>query len=169
MKKNNIILIGMPGAGKSTVAKYISQKLPGIILIDIDNEIETRNQKSISEIFNIYGEDYFRDIESEITTEISKKNNLVISCGGGIILRKKNIDNLKSNGYIFFIDRPLEKIIDSDLKDRPLIANDKSKLIETYKNRIDLYRKYADYIIDNKSSDTTADKIMLIYKELMDN
>ena len=169
MKKNNIILIGMPGAGKSTVAKYISQKLPGIILIDIDNEIETRNQKSISEIFNIYGEDYFRDIESEIAAEISQKNNLVISCGGGIILRKENIDNLKSNGYVFFIDRPLEKIIGSDLKDRPLIANDKGKLTETYKNRIDLYRKYADYIIDNQSSDVTADKIMLIYKELMDN
>lgn len=159
----------MPGAGKSTVAKYISQKLPGIILIDIDNEIETRNQKSISEIFNIYGEDYFRDIESEIAAEISQKNNLVISCGGGIILRKENIDNLKSNGYVFFIDRPLEKIIGSDLKDRPLIANDKSKLIETYKNRIDLYRKYADYIIDNQSSDIAADKIMLVYKELMDN
>lgn len=147
----NIVLIGMPGCGKSTLGFFLSKKL-GLDFIDLDVYIETKENKKIPEIFQ-KGEDYFRDLESKSVEEVSKYNSTIISTGGGVIKREENIKNLKHNGKLIFIDRPLEKILeDIDTENRPLLKYKKDNLYNLYKERYDLYKKYADYRILNESS-----------------
>ena len=147
----NIVLIGMPGCGKSTLGFFLSKKLE-LDFIDLDVYIETKENKKIPEIFQ-KGEDYFRDLESKSVEEVSKLNSTIISTGGGVIKREENIKNLKHNGKLIFIDRPLEKILeDIDTENRPLLKYKKDNLYNLYKERYDLYKKYADYRVLNESS-----------------
>lgn len=147
----NIVLIGMPGCGKSTLGFFLSKKL-GLDFIDLDVYIETKENKKIPEIFQ-KGEDYFRDLEAKSVEEVSEYNSIIISTGGGVIKREENIKNLKHNGKLIFIDRPLEKILeDIDTENRPLLKYKKDNLYNLYKERYDLYKKYADYRILNESS-----------------
>lgn len=147
----NIVLIGMPGCGKSTLGFFLSKKLE-LDFIDLDVYIETKENKKIPEIFQ-KGEDYFRDLEAKSVEEVSEYNSTIISTGGGVIKREENIKNLKHNGKLIFIDRPLEKILeDIDTENRPLLKYKKDNLYNLYKERYDLYKKYADYRILNESS-----------------
>ncbi|WP_142414955.1 shikimate kinase [Hathewaya massiliensis] len=147
----NIVLIGMPGCGKSTLGFFLSKKL-GLDFIDLDVYIETKENKKIPEIFQ-KGEDYFRDLEAKSVEEVSEYNSIIISTGGGVIKREENIKNLKHNGKLIFIDRPLEKILeDIDTENRPLLKYKKDNLYNLYKERYDLYKKYADYRILNEGS-----------------
>src|SRR5690554_4149804 len=98
----NIVLIGMSGAGKSDKGKYLAKKL-GWKFIDTDEIIADKYKTSIDNIFCDFGEDYFRDIESDLIKEISSLNNTVISTGGGVVTRAINIDYLRQNGYIFLL------------------------------------------------------------------
>lgn len=148
MLDKNIVLIGMPGCGKSTIGKILSQKLE-IEFCDVDEYIEKIQGKTIQEIFK-NGEDYFRDIESKAGEELSRTCSKVISTGGGVIKKLENIDTLKKNGIIIFINRPLENIIsDVDVSKRPLLKEGKEKIYKLYKERYDLYKKYCDYEIMN--------------------
>ncbi|QVK21637.1 shikimate dehydrogenase [Mycoplasmatota bacterium] len=142
----NIVLIGMPMSGKSTYGKLLSDKL-NMDFVDIDKEIVKREKETIVDIFKD-GESYFRDIESQVVLDIAKMHNLVISTGGGVIKRKSNIDALKQNGIIVFLDRDLDEILDSDNSNRPLIT-DKQSIINLYIERINLYYNYADLILKN--------------------
>lgn len=147
----NIVLIGMPGCGKSTLGFFLSKKLE-VDFIDLDVYIETKENKKIHEIFQ-KGEAYFRDLEAKSVEEVSKFNSTVISTGGGVIKREENIKSLRRNGRLIFIDRPLEKTLeDIDTENRPLLKYKKDNLYNLYKERYDLYKKYADYRILNESS-----------------
>ncbi|MBQ6718257.1 MAG: AAA family ATPase [Clostridia bacterium] len=143
--KRNIVLTGMPSSGKSTVGKQLANEL-GMQFIDTDKEIEKSEGKTIPEIFTEVGESGFRDIEARIITTVSAKQNCVISTGGGAILREQNITALKGNGTIFFIDRPLEKLVTTD--DRPLSSN-RDDLVKRYNERYDIYCNIADEQILN--------------------
>ena len=98
----------------------------------------------ISDIFAEHGEEYFRDIESEAVKEAAKKSGMIIATGGGAILRKENVDALKQNGIVFFLNRPLEDIIPTD--DRPLSSNIEA-LKKRFDERYDKYKSAGDYAI----------------------
>lgn len=147
----NIVLIGMPGCGKSTIGKMLAKKLK-MDLCDLDDYIEKVERKSIPEIFK-YGEEYFRDIESSSVKSISTMKNIVVSTGGGVVKRRENIDNLKKNGVIIFINRPIEYIAkDINIEGRPLLKDKKEKIYKLYEERIELYKMYKDYEIENTGS-----------------
>lgn len=147
-EKQNIVLIGMPSSGKSTISKILSKKL-NKIYIDSDKEIEKKENMKISEIFDLYGENHFRQIEKEVIKDISKNSNIIIATGGGVILNKENIERLKQNGIIIFLNRKLEYLIPTN--DRPL-SSDINALKKRYDERIHLYLQYADIVIDANSS-----------------
>jgi shikimate kinase len=146
--KNKVILIGMPGCGKSTVGKLVSKEL-NLNFFDMDKYIESMTSKTIPQLFE-QGEDYFRDFETLACTELSEKSNILISSGGGVIKRKENIEILKKEGYIIFIDRPLEELLnDVDISTRPLLKDGREKLIKLYEERYELYKSSADKIVKN--------------------
>ena len=162
----NIVLIGMSGCGKTTIGNALSAIL-NKKLIDIDIYIEKIQGKSISEIFN-KGEAHFREVESNVVLEISQNTNSIISTGGGIIKKEENMLELKKNGIIIFIDRPVEMILkDIDDSNRPLLKNNKTNLYEMYKSRYPLYKKYSDIVVANDGAEEEViNKIIEILKQL---
>ena len=147
-------LIGMMGSGKSSVGKLLANKLQ-FSIIDIDKEIEKNEKLSIKEIFEEKGENYFREIESKYL--LRKRNSAVVSCGGGIILNKKNREFLKTSGYTIYLKSSLP-ILEKRLlneNSRPLLSNDnlKETLINIYNKRKKLYTSAANttVITDRRS------------------
>lgn len=147
-EKMNIILIGMPASGKTTVGKALAEKLSKSF-VDTDALIVEAAGKPIPEIFAQSGEKAFREMESNVIFEISKANKKIIATGGGAVLNKKNIDNLKGNGRVYFINRPLDMLITTN--DRPLSSN-RADLEKRYNERYSLYTEYADVIIDGSGT-----------------
>ena len=146
--KMNIVLVGMPGSGKTTIGKLLSEKL-GKAFVDTDDLIVKSQNKPITEIFSEMGEKGFRKIEKNEIFSVSSNNNYVIATGGGAILNEDNTDILKENGRIYFINRPLELLVATD--DRPLSSN-KADLERRYNERYDLYVKCADVIVDGRGT-----------------
>lgn len=147
----NIVLIGMPGSGKTTIGRIISKKL-GLKLVDIDRYIERFTGRTISQIFT-EGEEIFRDYERKAVNKFSKEKGIVISTGGGIIKDDRNIEALKKNGIIIFIDRPIENIAaNTNLSKRPLLKDGIDRLYALYDERYELYKKYCDLQIVNDAS-----------------
>ena len=143
----NIFLIGMPGAGKSTIGKILSENL-FLPFYDADIYLESSIGKSISSLF-IQGEDIFRDIETEILKKLVLKK-AIIATGGGVIVRKENRELLKKEGFVFFIDRKIEDIKKDIQKEyRPLLRKGVS-LESLYEERFPLYKEVADFHILNK-------------------
>ena len=143
-EKENVVLAGMPGAGKSTVGALLAESL-GREFIDTDTLIEKREGKSIVKIFEDCGEEYFRELEARIIGEISARCGAVISVGGGAVLRDSNVSALKENGKIYFIDRPLSALIPT--ADRPLASN-REAIEKRYVERYGIYTAAADCRID---------------------
>ncbi len=150
--KLNIILTGMPGSGKSTVGRMLAS-ITGRELTDTDDEIIKREGREITDIFSNEGESYFRDIESAVIRDVCSETGRIISTGGGAILKPENIDAMKSNGRVIFLDRPLEDLIPTD--DRPT-ASDREMLSRRYKERYDIYRNTADRMINVDTDDIKA-------------
>ncbi|HZJ99825.1 MAG TPA: shikimate kinase [Tissierellaceae bacterium] len=147
----NIVLIGMPGSGKTTIGKILAEELD-MKFCDSDEYIEEHSGKSIPEIFQD-GEERFRSIEKEAILEISNEENTVIATGGGVVKSLENIINLKNNGVLIFINRPLEDIMsDIDANHRPLIKDEIEKLNKLFEERYSLYKKYSDYEVMNRGS-----------------
>lgn len=142
----NIVLIGMPSAGKTTIGKMLAEKM-GKQFIDLDEVIVEKAGMSIPEIFAQSGEEGFRAIESDVAKELAKLNNKIIATGGGSVKHKVNMDYLRLNGVTIFIDRDVEKLISSDLN-RPL-SKSKEALRILYEERLPLYQTYASYIVSN--------------------
>ena len=143
----NIVLIGMPGCGKSTIGYRMSQKI-NYSFFDADKYLEEKENRVISDIFSKEGEEYFRKLETKYLEDLSKKEQIIISTGGGAVKKKENIDILKQNGIIIFLDRTIEDISKENHENRPLLQNIEN-LWKLYDERINLYRKYADIIIKN--------------------
>lgn len=146
-KKLNIALIGMPSSGKTTIAKLLAKKYK-MDYYDSDKLIVDEIKMPISEYFKINGENEFRKIESKLIKDLSLKNGSIISTGGGIVKDYNNIQNLKMNSVIIFIDRDLDKL--KTTSSRPLSSN-AYDLVKLYDERIDLYKGYADFIVENNN------------------
>jgi shikimate dehydrogenase len=155
-QKMNIALIGMPASGKTSVGKVLSEKLQKTF-VDSDDEIVKAENKKIPEIFEEFGEDYFRNIEKNVIKELSMLNSQVVSTGGGAILNSENIENLKANSRIYFLDRPLDMLITTS--DRPLSSN-RVDLEKRYNERYELYKSSADVIIDGGKTVEEVAKII---------
>ena len=155
-EKQNIVLIGMPGSGKSTIGKELAEKL-GRCFIDTD-DIITEKHGVIGDIFASKGEEYFRDIETQAVKETAKKSGIVIATGGGAILRTENVTALKQNGVIFFLNRPLEDIVPTS--DRPL-SSDAESLRKRFEERYPVYKATGDFeIAINGNIENAVNKIM---------
>lgn len=167
IKKNafNIVIIGMPGSGKTTVGEEIAE-LSGKKFIDIDRMIIEEVGNSIPYIFEEYGEAFFREKESEIISRVAKDYQLVISTGGGCILNSENYYSLKQNSRIYYIERELE---DLSTHGRPLSAGGLKVLKELYKVRYPLYKDFADVEIKNETIDETAKEIWREFDENINN
>lgn len=151
MLDKNIILVGIMGSGKTTVSKLIAEKL-NRPLIDMDDYIVEKFQMTIDEMFDV-SEDYFRDRESECCEDMSQLSGHVISTGGGVIKRKQNVELLKQNGIIFYLDRPISLIVeDVETSTRPLLKEGADKLYRLDEERRQLYIDACDYHIINDSS-----------------
>jgi shikimate dehydrogenase len=154
--RENVVLTGMPGCGKSTVGKAL--KLCGFELIDTDEEIEKRCDCTIKELIAREGEAYFRDLESEVIRDVSRESRRIISTGGGAVLRGENVHCLKRNGRVFFIDAPLSRLRATG--SRPL-SDTEDKLKKLYNDRIDIYRSTADVTVpDMETPETEAEYIL---------
>jgi shikimate kinase len=144
----NIVFIGTPGCGKSTVGNLVAKELH-LPFCDVDVYIEKTMGKSIKDIFT-KGEDYFREIESEAIREISNCSPQVISTGGGAVKIPSNMEVLSKNSVILFLNRPVDDIVKNiDISGRPLLASGAEKVYELYKERYPLYKKYCHYEIHN--------------------
>lgn len=155
-EKQNIVLIGMPGSGKSTIGKALAEKL-GRCFIDTD-DIITEKHGVIGDIFASKGEEYFRDTETQAVRETAKKSGIVIATGGGAILRKENVTALKQNGVIFFLNRPLEDIVPTS--DRPL-SSDAESLRKRFEERYPVYKTTGDFeIAIDGNIENAVNKIM---------
>lgn len=154
-----IAFIGMMGCGKTSMSKEIS-KILSLEYISIDEEIEKASKSTITAIFDTYGEEYFRKIESKCLLKFINSNNCIVDCGGGIVINSKNIADLKDHDFtIVFIDRKPNQIIkDINMKNRPLIKKNPNKIYDIYNERIELYKLSADIIIEN---DKTYNEILL--------
>ena len=161
----NLVLIGMPGSGKSTVGKILSWMLC-MPLADTDSMVEQAAGKTIPALFAQEGEAAFRDRETAAARQAAALDNTVIATGGGIVLRPENMEALAATGMIFFRDRDLEDILGEDHMGRPLVGRDPEKLRILYTQSIELYRKYAQYIISHtKTAEEAAARIAALYRE----
>ena len=147
--QTNIVLIGMPTSGKTTIGKLLSYDLKRPFY-DIDQMIE-ETFGNISSIFAEKGELAFREYETLTIAEVAKYQGVIISTGGGVIKNKKNIDYLSQNGIIVFINRTLDRLMESDVSNRPLLKS--SQDIKTlFLERHQLYLDYCDILVDNNST-----------------
>ena len=146
----NIVLVGMPGCGKSTIGKMLAEKL-GKIFVDADDEIIKKTNMTIADIFTTQGEEGFRKIETEVLAELGQNSNLVIATGGGCVTRNENYNSLHQNGTIYWIQRDISML---PTDGRPL--SQKSDLSKMYIARKPLYEKFADKTIVNDGSVNNA-------------
>ena len=161
----NVILCGFMGCGKSTIGKALSKKT-NYKFIDLDEYIENSQKMRISDIFDKFGEDEFRKIESQSINEICKLENHIISLGGGAVLNPKNVEILKTCGKLFFLNISANEVYNR-LKDdttRPLLqTDDKLGAISNLLNkRLPIYTSVADVVIDvdNKNIEEIADELL---------
>ena len=154
-RKQNIVLIGMPGVGKTTIGKKLAAEL-NRDFVDTDELIEAREGKSIPDIFRENGEEYFRDIEQLVVSELRGEKGLVISTGGGVINREENYYSLAENGLLVFIKTDEDKLSELAVNGRPVsMSHDIESL---YRIRLPKYESWADKEI-MRDDNTTADLI----------
>ena len=165
----NLTLTGMMGVGKSTIGKILAKKL-NYNFVDVDKLIEAREGSSISLIFKNKGEKYFRKIESEITLSELKKNNLVISLGGGAFINNSIRKNAKKFSISFWLDVPIDKLIKrlKKNKQRPLLSgkNTNETIKKIYFKRKKIYYE-ADYRIkcNSLNSEEIVKIILSLYEQ----
>ncbi|NDL68780.1 shikimate kinase [Anaerotalea alkaliphila] len=146
----NIMLIGFMGAGKSTVSSYLSRLLE-MEEVETDALIVEKEGKSIPRIFDEYGEEYFRNCESNTLTELQKKQQVIVSCGGGIVLREQNVENMKKHGRIVLLTAEPETILErvKDSTERPILNNNMNTefISQLMDKRREKYLAAADIIV----------------------
>lgn len=158
----NIVLIGMPGSGKSTFGRSLAKEL-GLDFFDADDVLEEREARSIKSFF-AESEEAFRTAETRTLKHLATLGGAVIATGGGAVKREQNMQLLKQSGVVVFIDRSPKKILACLEGDaRPLLAADKQRIFTLYDERIGLYRQYADYVVDNNQSKDKVLQLLAAY------
>lgn len=152
----NIILIGMPGCGKTTVGKLIAQHTHRKF-VDTDAEVEALAKKSIPRIFAEDGEDIFRAYETKVLSKLGRQSGLVIATGGGCVTRRENYEHLHQNGCLIWLQRDIQTL---PTDGRPLSAS--GKLEEMYRIRKPLYKAFADHQIMNCTPKQAAEEILTL-------
>jgi shikimate kinase len=161
----NIVLIGFMGAGKSTISDYMSTMF-AMKVVEMDQIIAEREGMSISDIFEVHGEEYFRDAETNLLIEMQSKSNVIISCGGGVPMRERNVVEMKKNGRVVLLTASPETILDrvKDSHDRPVIENNKNVefIAQLMEKRRERYEAAADIVIktDHKSALDICEEII---------
>ena len=147
----NIVMIGFMGAGKSTVAEYLSTMF-AMEVVEMDQLIAEREGMSISDIFETYGEEYFRNMETNLLIEMQEKKNVIISCGGGVAMRERNVAEMKKNGRVVLLTAHPQTILDrvKDSDDRPLLNGHKNVeyIEQLMEARREKYEAAADIVVD---------------------
>ncbi len=146
----HIFLIGMPGCGKSSLGKKSASYL-GLNYVDTDQRIERVFGMPTSQVFQVYGEQAFRNAETNMLIHLTREPGALVSTGGGTVLRPQNLSIMRNHGIIVLIDRPLEQIMgDIKLNRRPLLAEKGLSEVERlYYERMPIYREAADVVLDN--------------------
>ena len=169
MLKSNIYLVGPMGAGKSTIGRVLAAELH-LSFRDSDKVIEDRTGADIPWIFDMEGEEGFRDRESAVLEELSKSHDAVIATGGGIILRPHNREIMRSSGYVCYLTASIEQLVERTARDkkRPLlqVENPRQKIIDLVALRDPLYLESADFVIntDRRSPKLVAQEISALIK-----
>ena len=151
----NIVLIGYRGTGKTSIARKLGERL-SMQVFGMDDEIVRRSGRSIPELVDEHGWDYFRDIESRVAADLEDMDNLVVDAGGGVIVRPENIESLKKNGIVFWLTADENTIADriKHGDQRPSLSGTKSfveEIADILAERIPKYRAAADHVIDTAS------------------
>lgn len=160
----NIFLVGFMGVGKSTIAKEL-KKLLDMKLVEMDARIVEEQGMSINEIFDKYGENYFRDIESKLVLDIGDEGNTIVSCGGGVVLRPENVEHMKQSGKVVYLTATPESIFErvKNGNERPILNGNMN--VEYIKGLMEkrkpFYEAAADIMIetDNKSIEKICQEI----------
>ena len=160
MKNFNIVLIGMPSAGKSTIGNYLSQNLK-MQFIDTDNLIYNNQKKPLKDIVIEDGLDYFLKVQEKIILELNIQNH-IISTGGSVIYSEKSINHFKKNSKIIYLKLSLNNLEKRIIEGRRFAKTKNQNLYDIYNERIPLYEKYADIIID-----CTNKEIKIISSEII--
>lgn len=147
----NIVVIGFMGAGKSTISDYLKNAF-AMDVVEMDQVIAAEQGMSISEIFETYGEEYFRNLETQLLIDMQVKQNVIISCGGGVAMRERNVVEMKKNGKVVLLKANPETILDrvKDSDERPLLNGNKNvdfigKLMEARREK---YEAAADIVVE---------------------
>ncbi|MGN1383604.1 MAG: shikimate kinase [Eubacterium sp.] len=163
--KSNIILIGMPGCGKSSFGRRLAEALDRPFR-DADDVLVEREQRSIKDLFK-ESEDAFRNAEIRTSRYLAGENGLVIACGGGVVEREENIRLYRKTGTIIFLDRSPEAIMsDVETDGRPLLKEGKQRILDLYSRRIGKYRAAAEYTVKNdETEEQVMEKLLQLVKE----
>ena len=159
VRKTNVVLIGMPGSGKSCVGAALAERL-GMPLVETDAMVVEKTGRSIPDIFAQDGEAAFR--------RAAAMEGTVISTGGGIILRPENMEILSATGTVYFLDRDPRDIANTELDGRPLLSGGRDRVFLLYDQRINLYRKYARYTVPSTTVDETVDSVLALVRRGQD-
>ena len=161
----NIVLIGFMGAGKSTISDFLKTVF-AMEVVEMDQIIAEREGMSISDIFETYGEEYFRNLETELLIEMQSKTNVVISCGGGVAMRERNVEEMKKNGKVVLLTASPETIYErvKDNNDRPVLQGRKNVagISELMEQRREKYEAAADIVVNTDDKD-----VLTICEELV--
>ena len=161
----NIVLIGFMGAGKSTISDYLSTVFD-MEIVEMDQLIADREEMSIPDIFATYGEEYFRNLETDLLIEMQDKKNVVISCGGGVAMRERNVEEMKKNGKVVLLTASPETIYErvKDNNDRPVLQGRKNVagISELMEQRREKYEAAADIVVNTDDKD-----VLTICEELV--
>ena len=152
----NIVLIGFMGAGKSTISDFL-RTVFAMEVVEMDQIIAEREGMSISDIFETYGEEYFRNLETELLIEMQSRKNVVISCGGGVPMRERNVVEMKKNGRVVLLTAKPETILNrvKDNHDRPLLEGNKNVdfIADLMEKRREKYEAASDIVIETDGKD----------------
>lgn len=164
MRKSNVFLVGPMGAGKSTIGRLLAAEL-NLRFRDSDRVIEERTGADIPWIFDMEGEEGFRERETAVLSELASETNAVIATGGGIVLRAQNRELMKASGYVCYLTASIEQLVERTARDkkRPLlqVENPRQKIIDLLAVRDPLYQDAADFIVntDRRSPKAVAQEI----------
>ena len=161
----NIVLTGMMGSGKSTIARMLSEKLRRKA-VDTDDLVVEMGGMSISDMFSLHGESHMRALETEACRRLSQEENLIIACGGGLPLRRENRDYLRKNGVVLFLRRDPGITYDTmDRSGRPLAQQGREAFLARFEQREPIYREWAEFVIEDFSShENTLNAVLEVLK-----